>query len=101
LKEIPLAKAGVAIRVTRPTVKPANHDLFIFTIPHSPFLLCPPLPFAFHMPMRERYLLFMKLIEIIMLIKLKGIRLNAVWEPRGIIKIYFRGDLIVKNLIIF
>jgi hypothetical protein len=53
------------------------------------------------MPMRERYLLFMKLIEIIMLIKLKGIRLNAVWEPRGIIKIYFRGDLIVKNLIIF
>jgi hypothetical protein len=39
LKEIPLAKAGVAIKVTRPTTNPDNHDRFILAIPHSPFLL--------------------------------------------------------------
>jgi hypothetical protein len=76
--EIPLAKAGVAIRVTRTTVNPASHARFIFTIPHSPFLLDPLLLNAFHMPMGKRRSLFIKPIEIIILIILKGSRLNTV-----------------------
>jgi hypothetical protein len=37
-KLIDLANAGVAIRVTKPTVNPVIHDLFPFNMPHSPFL---------------------------------------------------------------
>jgi len=100
LNEIPLAKAGVAIRVTRPTVKPANHDLFIFAIPHSPFLFGSTLLNAFHMPMGERRLPFIEAIEIIMLIKLRGIRLDIGRQAKSIIKIYNLANLIVKDLII-
>jgi hypothetical protein len=42
----------------------------------------------------------MKLIEIIILIKFKGIKLNTVSQVKSIIKIYFLGNSIVKNLII-
>jgi hypothetical protein len=44
----------VAIRVTRPTVNPATHDLFVFVIPHSPFLFGSTLLNAFHVPMGKR-----------------------------------------------
>ena len=44
-------------------------------------------------------MLFVKLIEIIVLIKQKGIRLDTVLWARSIIKIYVFLNLIVKNLI--
>ena len=52
------------------------------------------------MPMGERRLPFIEAIEIIMLIKLRGIRLDIGRQAKSIIKIYNLANLIVKNLII-
>jgi hypothetical protein len=50
LKLIPLANAGVAMRVINPTIIPANQYFLLFDIPHSPFLMGSTLNIAFHMP---------------------------------------------------
>jgi hypothetical protein len=47
---IDLAKAGVAIKMTKPPIKLGTNDLFILNISHSPFLLGSSYEIAFHMP---------------------------------------------------
>jgi hypothetical protein len=62
---IDLAKAGVAIKMSKLVVSPLTNDFFPFNIPHSPFLFGFNLKSAFHVPTLKQKIVLIKLCEII------------------------------------
>jgi hypothetical protein len=86
--------------VTRPTVNPPNHDLFIFDIPHTPFLLASLLRSAFHMPKGIGRPISIKSIEIIQFFTRKARPFKGDERVVCILKIYIRAKYFVKLLII-
>jgi len=64
-KLIPLANAGVAVKLIKLTIRAETNFFFPFGIPHSPFLFGFALWSAFHMPTVKLNLGFLQCIEIL------------------------------------